>query len=65
MVSWDGKTVVDVTNAFGVPVEDLDGLPSAAVVARAFSGRQVGQGVQPSGLRRSCPPIRPRAAADG
>ena len=27
-----------MTNAFGVPVEDLDGLPSSAVVARAFSG---------------------------
>ncbi len=35
--SWKGKTVVDVTNAFGVPVEKLDGLPSSAIVARAFS----------------------------
>lgn len=35
---WRGKTIVDVTNAFGVPVEELDGLPSSAVVARAFEG---------------------------
>ena len=38
MPDWTGKTVIDVTNAFGVPVEDLDGLPSSAVVARAFPG---------------------------
>ena len=34
LVNWEGKTVIDVTNAFGVLVEDLDGLPSSAVVAR-------------------------------
>lgn len=39
--SWEGKTVVDVTNAFGVPVEDLDGSPSSAIVARAFSGARL------------------------
>lgn len=39
--NWDGKTVIDVTNAFGVPVEELDGLPSSAVVARAFSGARL------------------------
>ena len=39
--NWEGKTVVDVTNAFGVPVEDLDGLPSSTVVARAFSGAKL------------------------
>ena len=39
--SWEGKTVIDVTNAFGVPVEDLDDLPSSAVVARAFSGAKL------------------------
>ena len=39
--NWEGKTVVDVTNAFGVPVEDLDGLPSSVVVARAFSGAKL------------------------
>ena len=37
-VGWSGKTIIDATNAFGVPVEDLDGLPSSAAVARAFPG---------------------------
>ena len=41
VASWEGKTVIDVTNAFGVPVEELDGLPSSAVVARAFSGAKL------------------------
>lgn len=35
---WDGKILVDVTNAYGVPVEDLDGHPSSAVLAAAFEG---------------------------
>lgn len=38
LADWRGKTVIDVTNAFGVPVEDLDGQPSSAIVARAFAG---------------------------
>jgi 8-hydroxy-5-deazaflavin:NADPH oxidoreductase len=38
LTSWRGKTLIDVTNAFGVPVEDLDGLPSSAVIAKAFPG---------------------------
>ena len=41
VASWEGKTVIDVTNAFGVPVEELDGLPSSAVVARAFPGARL------------------------
>jgi 8-hydroxy-5-deazaflavin:NADPH oxidoreductase len=36
--NWHGKTVVDVTNALGVPVEDLDGLASSSVIAKAFPG---------------------------
>jgi predicted dinucleotide-binding enzyme len=36
--SWEGKTIIDATNAFGVPIEELDGLPSTAVVAKAFTG---------------------------
>jgi 8-hydroxy-5-deazaflavin:NADPH oxidoreductase len=36
--SWKGKTVIDMTNAFGVPVEDLGGLPSSTVIARALPG---------------------------
>jgi predicted dinucleotide-binding enzyme len=41
--SWKGKTIVDVTNAYGVPPEQLGGRPSSAkVVAEAFTdGRLV------------------------
>lgn len=38
---WHGKTIIDVTNAFGVPVDDLDGLPSSSVVANAFAGAKL------------------------
>ena len=41
---WDGKTIVDVTNAYGVPDEELGGLPSAQVVAQAFAGGTVVKG---------------------
>ncbi|WP_083196934.1 NADPH-dependent F420 reductase [Rhizobium sp. AC27/96] len=34
--TWQGKTVVDVTNAYGVPPEELGGQPSSKFVARAF-----------------------------
>src|ERR1700753_4295777 len=39
--SWDGKTIIDATNAFGVPPEELDGLPSSAFVAKAFPGARL------------------------
>lgn len=40
--SWHGKTIVDVTNAYGVSPEALGGQPSAVVVALAFTdGRLV------------------------
>jgi 8-hydroxy-5-deazaflavin:NADPH oxidoreductase len=40
--SWKGKTIVDVTNAYGVPPESLGGQPSSKAVAQAFSdGRLV------------------------
>ncbi|HEX3651236.1 MAG TPA: NAD(P)-binding domain-containing protein [Rhizomicrobium sp.] len=42
--NWKGKTVIDVTNAFGVPVEELDGLPSSAFVAKAFAGAKLVKG---------------------
>ena len=42
--AWHGKTIVDVTNAYGVPSEDLGGQPSAQVVARAFTGASVVKG---------------------
>jgi 8-hydroxy-5-deazaflavin:NADPH oxidoreductase len=34
--SWQGKIVIDATNAFGVPLEELDGLPSSVVISRAL-----------------------------
>src|SRR3546814_18823876 len=39
--NWDGKTIIDATNVFGVPSEELDGLPSSAFVAKAFTGAKL------------------------
>jgi len=41
--SWAGKTIVDVTNLFPVP-EELAGVPSSAVVAKAFAGAKLVKG---------------------
>ncbi|GAJ94488.1 NAD(P)-binding domain-containing protein [Agrobacterium sp. SHOUNA12C] len=41
--SWKGKTVIDAMNAFPVP-EELDGLPSSAFVAEAFTGAKLVKG---------------------
>jgi predicted dinucleotide-binding enzyme len=35
--SWKGKTIIDVTNAYGVPPEQLGGQPSSRAVAQAFT----------------------------
>ncbi|GAA3600302.1 NADPH-dependent F420 reductase [Kineosporia mesophila] len=42
--SWTGKTIVDVTNAYGVSPELLGGKSSAQVVAQAFTGGKVVKG---------------------
>src|ERR1700733_12247433 len=42
--TWRGKTVVDVTNAYGVPPEELGGQPSSKFVAQAFSGARLVKG---------------------
>ena len=42
--SWKGKTIVDVTNAYGVPPEQLGGQPSARGVAQAFTGAKLVKG---------------------
>lgn len=42
--TWQGKTIVDVTNAYGVPLDELGGQPSARVVAQAFTGARVVKG---------------------
>ena len=36
--TWQGKIIVDVTNAYGVPPEKLGGQPSSKAVAQAFTG---------------------------
>jgi predicted dinucleotide-binding enzyme len=41
---WEGKTVIDATNTFGVLPEELDGLPSSAFVAKAFTGARLVKG---------------------
>ncbi|WP_419698612.1 NADPH-dependent F420 reductase [Mucilaginibacter sp. NFX135] len=41
---WQGKIIVDVTNAYGVPLEKLGGLPSAKFVAQAFTGGKLVKG---------------------
>jgi predicted dinucleotide-binding enzyme len=41
--SWKGKTIIDAMNAFPVP-EELDGLPSSAFVAKAFTGAKLVKG---------------------
>src|SRR5712672_1722469 len=41
--NWKGKTVIDTMNAL-VPVEELDGLPSSAFVAKAFAGAKFVKG---------------------
>ena len=41
--SWEGKTVIDATNLFPAP-EERDGLPSSALVAKAFKGAKVVKG---------------------
>ena len=42
--TWKGKTIVDVTNAYGVPPEKLGGRPSSKAVAEAFSGGRLVKG---------------------
>lgn len=39
--SWQGKLVIDVTNAYGVPPEELGHLPSSAVIAQALPGAKL------------------------
>ena len=39
--SWQGRIVIDAMNAFGVPPEELDDLPSSVVTARAFDGARL------------------------
>ena len=42
--NWQGKTIVDMTNAYGVPLEEMGGQPSAKSVAQAFTGGKLVKG---------------------
>ena len=42
--NWEGKTIIDATNAYGVLPEELGGLPSSAVIAKAFTGAKLVKG---------------------
>jgi len=42
--SWKGKTIIDAMNSFPVPPAELDGLPSSAFVAKAFTGAKLVKG---------------------
>ena len=42
--TWQGKIIVDVTNAYGVPPEELGGQPSSKFVAQAFTGGRLVKG---------------------
>ncbi len=44
LATWQGKTIVDVTNAYGVPPEKLGGQPSSRFVAQAFPGARLVKG---------------------
>lgn len=42
--SWQGKIIIDVTNAYGTPPEELGGLPSSKFVAQAFTDGKLVKG---------------------
>jgi predicted dinucleotide-binding enzyme len=42
--NWKGKTIIDVTNAYGVSPEKLGGKPSSRSVVQAFNDARVVSG---------------------
>jgi predicted dinucleotide-binding enzyme len=44
LATWQGKTIVDVSNAYGVPPEELGGQPSSKFIAQAFTGGRLVKG---------------------
>jgi hypothetical protein len=42
--TWTGKTIIDVTNAYGMSSEELGGQPPSQVVAEAFTGARLVKG---------------------
>ncbi|MGH7082859.1 MAG: NADPH-dependent F420 reductase [Acetobacteraceae bacterium] len=59
LASWQGKTIIDAMNVL-VPVEDLSGLLSSAVVAEAFPGARLVKGFNhlPAGTLAADPNVR-------
>ena len=53
--SWQGKIIVDVTNAYGVPDEELGGTAFRKGRRAGLHWRKSGQGLQSSGRRRPRP----------
>jgi predicted dinucleotide-binding enzyme len=41
---WHRKTIVDVTNAYGMPPQELGDQPSSKAVAQAFTGARLVKG---------------------
>ncbi|SCB44381.1 NADPH-dependent F420 reductase [Rhizobium multihospitium] len=60
LTNWHDKIIIDATNAFGVPVEDLGGLPSSAVIAQALPGARLVKAFNhlPAGLLAEDPAVR-------
>ena len=58
--TWKGKTIIDVTNAYGVSPEELGGQPSSKVVANAFAGAHLVKGFNhlPAGTLAADPNVR-------
>ncbi len=44
LATWEGKTIIDVTNAYGVSPEELGGQPSSKVIEQAFTGAKLVRG---------------------
>jgi predicted dinucleotide-binding enzyme len=44
LATWDGKTIIDMTNAYGVSPEELGGQPSSKVIEQAFTGARLVKG---------------------
>src|SRR6202047_2394404 len=42
--TWQGKTIIDVTNAYGVPPQEPGGQPSSKFVAQDFTGGRLVKG---------------------
>jgi 8-hydroxy-5-deazaflavin:NADPH oxidoreductase len=60
VASWQGKIVIDATNAFGIALEELDGLPSSVVRSRALPGARLVKAFNhlPAGILAQDPNVR-------